>query len=74
MHAGKQLEALLPLPDGASQASLIVFIIWMKQERARGLRVAYIQNGVMLIGLLLFKRGITKLWGCLGKTLLLPPG
>lgn len=27
MHAGKQLEALLPLPDGASQASLIVFII-----------------------------------------------
>lgn len=45
MHAGKQLEALLPLPDGASQASLIVFIIWMKQERARGLRVAYTKRG-----------------------------
>lgn len=30
MRAGKQLEAELPLPDAASQASSIVFIIWMK--------------------------------------------
>lgn len=45
MRAGKQLEALLPLPDGASQASVIVFIIWMKQERARGLRAAYTKRG-----------------------------
>lgn len=30
MHAGKQLEAELPLPDAVLQASLIVFTIWMK--------------------------------------------
>lgn len=45
MRASKQLEAPLVLPDCASQASVIVFIIWMKQERARGLRAAYTKRG-----------------------------
>lgn len=34
----------------------------------------HVQDGVMLTGLLLFRRGITRWWECLGRTSFLPPG